>query len=855
MSDIKLYFLETLYSRRYYMKSREFLRFALIPRVSQNKILLPLFNPAKFLFAPSVERNLMDTGEKMHSNNEEQEANQRNYRSFFSPGIAGSVFLTGMLATTSIFANENQSESVDAEKIIKIVTQGDLNALKNYVTKENYSDIKDKKGNTLLLIAAKAGHLDIVQWLLMEEIGAIDERNNKGRTVLLKACHHGHKDLAIWLIENAGSSLKDKTGESTVLTEAVNGGNISLVQYLLGCGLDMTQIVSKSYSPIHTAAYNGDLAMVKFLINECGLDISAKDDRGGTALLYAAFGKNKAKDYEPLIQFLISQGFNIRTRDNHGCTPLLHASSRGHLFLVQYFLNNGSNVDERDKNGLTALHFAILIGDFELVRFLLSSGATVDAKDVYGKTPSDIVEEYLYESYQKILHVIIKIPKDFREIENISTLNEEDFNVIKNRENIRQELSKYFQVKLNKMNEHLFWVEQKNKYDKENDTRSVVETFRKNLSEKLNVQLYTDQAIKNGTVRTLPNTLDGILETVQLATNLSGDMLLRVAINLAKIYAQDKSEKHRKEQVSYIEIFKGKFISEITREAAKLVGERYREQLWELSAEGLDNFSQYFCDKLISGLKAKYNNSLSKVVSNMLEDVGLIDERKIIPLVRELVDVMVEPGQGKSISLELRGKDKKEKNRDKELSWNSRELMSNVGVVVKRAHLQGELIVEYPKTSKDFTECLESWKKNARLRDVLFIYEPAEHEWRAYAVRSEGKEWEEKTSDFPYRFKETLKRVTSQNVLPEVVENLKELFREEELFEDEALKLNTLYVLKPTNKKYGVSHGDKNDVLASRFNYCAFLGIFGCRPRRLSELERYDYRNEVQPERKVFAAT
>jgi len=75
-----------------------------------------------------------------------------------------------------------------------------LNADKNARNIEG-SGIKSS-GNTALLWAAYEGHLDIIKYLLENDLSYIDETNDAGMNVLLCASNNGHISIVEWLIKN-----------------------------------------------------------------------------------------------------------------------------------------------------------------------------------------------------------------------------------------------------------------------------------------------------------------------------------------------------------------------------------------------------------------------------------------------------------------------------------------------------------------------------------------------------------------------------------------------------------------------------------------------------------------------------
>jgi ankyrin repeat protein len=84
---------------------------------------------------------------------------------------------------------------------------------------------------------------------------------------------------------------------------------------------------------------------------------------------------------------LLSRGAKIDATDDHGSTPLLEASWKGHAVVVRLLLERGANVNAATiDSGATALHEAAGKGHSDVVELLLSYKADPALKDKTGET-------------------------------------------------------------------------------------------------------------------------------------------------------------------------------------------------------------------------------------------------------------------------------------------------------------------------------------------------------------------------------------------------------------------------------------------------------------------------------------
>ena len=141
------------------------------------------------------------------------------------------------------------------------------------------------------------------------------------------------------------------------------------------------------------SALNGDLAKIKQLVEQQGVDVNAQySSTGGTALMYASL-----RGHLEIVKYLISKGADVNAKNDDGWTALMYASLRGHLEIVKYLISKGADINAKNDNGLTALMAASGDkGKLEIIKALVegkggllsvfSKGADVNAQDDNGET-------------------------------------------------------------------------------------------------------------------------------------------------------------------------------------------------------------------------------------------------------------------------------------------------------------------------------------------------------------------------------------------------------------------------------------------------------------------------------------
>ena len=115
-----------------------------------------------------------------------------------------------------------------------------------------------------------------------------------------------------------------------------------------------------SWTPLHSAAYYGDLEVVQKLI-EYDVNINAEGSDGRTALHLASgdFGtKNLSVPRPSIFRLLLAHGADVNARAENGSTPLHKASKFATPEVVRMLLEHGADVKAEDNDGRTALQVA-----------------------------------------------------------------------------------------------------------------------------------------------------------------------------------------------------------------------------------------------------------------------------------------------------------------------------------------------------------------------------------------------------------------------------------------------------------------------------------------------------------------
>jgi hypothetical protein len=121
----------------------------------------------------------------------------------------------------------------------------------------------------------------------------------------------------------------------------LNGVPLNVLRYVvtdLGADVNEADIDNRGATPLHAAAQNGHLVVLRCLLEEFGADVHQADDDGDLPLYCAAhFG------HLSIIQCLLKFGADVNQATYAGQTPLMVASAGKHAEIVTWLVKAGAN--------------------------------------------------------------------------------------------------------------------------------------------------------------------------------------------------------------------------------------------------------------------------------------------------------------------------------------------------------------------------------------------------------------------------------------------------------------------------------------------------------------------------------
>ena len=186
-----------------------------------------------------------------------------------------------------VFAGSNAAFSGSFEDFFKAAKMDDERVVKQLIARGFDVNTMDPNGQNGLMIALREPSPKVAALLVHRPGINLNAPNAKGETVLMLAAFAGQLDIAETMIKK-GADV-NKTGW-TPLHYAASSGQLALVRLLLENHAYIDAESPNASTPLMMASMYGTLEAVKLLIDE-GADSSLKNQQNLTALQFAQLAK------------------------------------------------------------------------------------------------------------------------------------------------------------------------------------------------------------------------------------------------------------------------------------------------------------------------------------------------------------------------------------------------------------------------------------------------------------------------------------------------------------------------------------------------------------------------------------
>lgn len=320
------------------------------------------------------------------------------------------IWVLGALAIPAVAADEllpwlERSNAVFS--VHEAAAAADMNALRIAAVDKSMLNMPDEMGNTALDIAAAAGQVVAVQYLIGAGAAASERTLSVAATPEIRELVMGSvmkRRLELQLCEGVASRNVSEVRkllamgvspnaltydhQMSVLMMAAGDAKIDMVNILLENGADPNYVNTQSKSVLHIAAAYGSADVVTRLL-AAGAEPMVQGSNGATPLHDAVWSHN-TETVKALLPAYRAQNFNPDGQRNG--FPIVMAVRDGNQPIVQLFLAAGTNLRHEQFIKQSPLIEAVLYSREEIARLLIAAGADPDARDDKGKSARDYAE-------------------------------------------------------------------------------------------------------------------------------------------------------------------------------------------------------------------------------------------------------------------------------------------------------------------------------------------------------------------------------------------------------------------------------------------------------------------------------
>ena len=256
-------------------------------------------------------------------------------------------------------------------------------------SKSDIANLSDEEGMTALMHAIQEYNTEGMKTLL--NYSNIDAQDNEGRTALMYSASVGIDFVNQLLGSNASVDITDNNGTTALVysfREGCSSDNLEIVKLLLKANPDsINHSNTRGETPVMTFAkscFHPPIEYFELLLDNPKANVTARDNFDRTLLMIALEAKNLA-----IFEKLLSMDkIDLHATDKNGTTALMYAADiwrQPHI--STQILDAGADINAQDRRGQTAIMINAKNWDIDTTHVLIfERGADLSIRDNDGKT-------------------------------------------------------------------------------------------------------------------------------------------------------------------------------------------------------------------------------------------------------------------------------------------------------------------------------------------------------------------------------------------------------------------------------------------------------------------------------------
>ena len=188
----------------------------------------------------------------------------------------------------------------------------------------------------------------LAEWHIENRCTNVNYKDKRGDSMLTVAAWNGFDGvIQLLLLKGANIHIRNKYYSSAII-EACRSGRTEIVELLLAYGARIDDTDGFGFNPLMTATRWDHIEVVKLLLRR-GADTNKQNMNGNSALIVAA-----RERHVECARLLLELGADVNLKNRNGTTALMMATARDHRGSVKMLLINGANIHDEDDGGKKA---------------------------------------------------------------------------------------------------------------------------------------------------------------------------------------------------------------------------------------------------------------------------------------------------------------------------------------------------------------------------------------------------------------------------------------------------------------------------------------------------------------------